>query len=159
MVVRPSRPEELEAAGQVVRRAYAADGWGVGDSYGDRLADARSWALDAEVAVALDTGVVVGCVTFVLPGTRLAEISRPGEAEFRMLGVDPDHRGRGIGEALVRWCLDQARELDAHRLLLSSERRMAGAHRLYLRLGFVRSPELDWSPNAGTDLLAFSYPL
>jgi GNAT superfamily N-acetyltransferase len=155
VVVRPSRPEELALAGQVVRRAYRIEGWAL-DGYGDTLADTTTRAADAEIAVAVAGDVVVGCVTFVRPGTRWAEISRPGEAEFRMLGVDPDHRGRGIGEALVSWCLDRARTLGANRLVLSTDVRMSAAHRLYERLGFVREPDRDWSPHPGIDLLAYA---
>ena len=155
--IRPGRPEELQAAGEIVRLAYRADGWG--DGYEHALADAAGRAADAEVTVAVEAGIVIGCVTFVRPGTRLAELSRPGEVELRMLGVDPAQRGRGIGEALVRWCLERAPELGAHRVLLSSETGMTGAHRLYQRLGFVRQPQLDWSPRPGLELLAYARDL
>ena len=36
---------------------------------------------------------------------------------------------------------------------------MATAHRLYERLGFVRTPERDWSPSPDVDLLAYRLPL
>jgi GNAT superfamily N-acetyltransferase len=156
--VRPARPEELPAAGEVVRRAYQAEGWAL-DGYGDTLADTTTRAAHAEIVVAVDGGTLVGCVTFVRPGTRYAELSRAGEAEFRMLGVDPAARGRGVGAALVGWCLDRARELGAARLLLSSDVRMTDAHRLYRRLGFTRRPELDWCPQPGFELVAFGYEL
>jgi ribosomal protein S18 acetylase RimI-like enzyme len=156
--VRPSRPEELTAAGETVRRAYRADGLAL-DGYGDLLADTATRSQHAEIVVAVEDGVVLGCVTFVQPGTRYAELSRPGEAEFRMLGVDPAARGRGVGAALATWCLDRARALGAGRLVLSSDVRMTGAHRLYDRLGFVRAPGLDWSPHPGVELFAFVHGL
>jgi len=159
VTVRVSRPDELDTAGQIVRRAYLADGWGV-DAYGDVLADARARAVDADVVVAVDAGErILGSVTFVLPGTSFAELSRPGEAEFRMLGVDPSFRGQGVGEALIRWCLDRARGMGVRRVVLCSDDGMDSAHRLYTRLGFVRRPELDWCPEPGVDLLAFSLDL
>jgi ribosomal protein S18 acetylase RimI-like enzyme len=156
--VRPSRPEEPRAAGELVRLAYRTEGWAL-DGYGDLLADTATRAAHAEIVVAVEAGTVLGCVTFVLPGSPYAELSRPGEAEFRMLGVDPGARGRGIGEALVGWCLDRARSLGARRMVLSSDVRMTGAHRLYHRLGFVREPDLDWSPHPGIDLMAFARDL
>jgi hypothetical protein len=41
-------------------------------------------------------------------------------------------------------------------VVLSTERRMTAAHRLYARLGFRRLPERDWSPTPGVDLLVYA---
>lgn len=160
LTVRPARADELEAAGLAVRDAYAADGFAAEGGYLETLADARSRARDATVAVAVAAdGTVLGSVTFALPGSRWAELSRPGEAEFRALGVAPHARGRGVGLALTRWCLAEAGRVGATRLVLCSLDRMHAAHRLYGRLGFTRRPDLDWAPEPGVDLLAFSRDL
>ena len=58
---------------------------------------------------------MLGSVTFVLPGTAYAEMAGPGEAEFRMLAVDPAAQGRGVGEALVRACLERATDAGLRR--------------------------------------------
>ena len=77
----------------------------------------------------------------------MADIARSGEAEIRMLAVDRAGRGRGAGEALVRACVDRARGTEGCvRIVLSTQRTMHGAHRIYERLGFVRTPERDWNP-------------
>ena len=156
--VRPAHPDELEAAGAVVLRAYTADGLATA-RYRATLLDARSRAIDAEVVVALDARVVVGSVTFALHGSRWAQRTGPGEAEFRMLGVDPAHHGRGVGTRLAAWCIERARAAGARTLVISSDVRMAAAHRLYQRLGFVRRPDLDWVPEPGVSLLGFSLDL
>jgi hypothetical protein len=39
---------------------------------------------------------------------------------------------------------------------LSSQHEMTAAHRLYERLGFVRTPSLDWSPVPGLELITFA---
>ncbi len=159
IAVRPARPGEYDAAGQVVRLAYAGGGFASGD-YLDIVADARDRSRDAEVAVAVDrSGAVVGSVTFALPGSRWAELSGSGEAEFRMLGVHPGAQRRGVGLALTRWCIDRAAGLGARRLLLCSLPEMTTAHRLYQRLGFARRPDLDLTPAPGLTLLAFSLEL
>jgi GNAT superfamily N-acetyltransferase len=177
VTVRPAHPDELVAAGAVVRDAYAADGLGSED-YLDVLADAPGRSREAEIAVAVDEGMggvekghngngdghngcgdVLGCVTFVLPGSRWAEVSGAGEAEFRMLGVSPRARGRGVGTALVRWCIARARELGRTRLLLCSSVDMTDAHRLYRREGFARRPDLDFSPKPRVELLCFDLAL
>jgi ribosomal protein S18 acetylase RimI-like enzyme len=116
-------------------------------------------AVHGEVFVAVDGDRVLGSVTFVLPGTRYSELSRPGEAEFRMLAVDPAAQGRRVGEALVRACLARAVELGCVAVVICARDFSAPAHRLYDRLGFVRTPELDWSPVAGVDLLALRLDL
>jgi ribosomal protein S18 acetylase RimI-like enzyme len=76
-----------------------------------------------------------------------------------MLVVDPAARGQGVGQLLVRACLDRARAAGKHRMVISTDPRMTTAHRLYERLGFSRLPERDWSPIPGTDLLVYSRDL
>ena len=45
------------------------------------------------------------------------------------------------------------------RVVLSTDRRMTTAQRLYERLGFTRLPERDWSPRPGIDLLVYAVDL
>jgi GNAT superfamily N-acetyltransferase len=159
VTVRPARDAELDAAGDVVRQAYAADGLAVG-RYLDVLANARERARDATVTVAVGPdGDVLGSVTFTLPGSRWAELSAPGEAEFRALGVAPTARGRGVGLALAGWCVEEARRIGATRLVLCSMDVMHAAHRLYGALGFARRPDLDWEPEPGVRLIGFDLDL
>jgi len=157
--VRIADDGELDDAGRVVADAYRADGIGTPE-YLAGVTDARTRARSATVAVAVDeAGSILGSVTFCLPGSEWAELSRPGEAEFRMLGVAAHARRSGVGEALVRWCLDRARDEGAGKVVISSQDVMPAAHRLYGRLGFVRRPDLDWSPVPGVRLLGFERPL
>ncbi len=161
MTVRPARDDELERAGELTAAAYLADGVVRPDGpYLGVLADARSRAQQAELLVAVDDrDRLLGTVTVSEPGTAYAEVSLPGELEFRMLGVDPAARGRGIGELLIRAVLARARRRGDHRVVLCSAEAMHAAHRLYRRLGFSRLPERDWSPAPGVQLLAFGLEL
>lgn len=154
--VRPAADDELDAAGEIVADAYRLDNF-ASEDYRSTLSDARRRAQEAEVLVAVgDDGELLGCVTFAQYGSRWAEVSGPGDAEFRMLGVSTHARGRGVGELLVRHCLQRARDVGAQRLVLSTETRMLAAHRLYQRLGFRRRPDLDWTPTPGIELLGYS---
>ena len=74
-----------------------------------------------------------------------------------MLAVLPEFQGRGIGEALVRACLDRARADARERVYLDTTQWMESAQRLYQRIGFKRAPELDWEPAAGVKLTAYVY--
>lgn len=56
--------------------------------------------------------------------------------------VDDAVRGRGIGEALVEFCIARARE-QARTILLHTTQHMPAAQRLYARMGFTRRPDRD----------------
>jgi ribosomal protein S18 acetylase RimI-like enzyme len=146
--IRQARPEEYDTVGELIVRVYLDGGFIAPDSpYLPELRDVADRVTATEVLVAVDdAGAVLGSVTFCPPGSPYAEITDEGEAEFRMLVVDPAARGRGLGEALVRACIERARALGSPRLRLSTLPLMTAAHRLYERLGFVRTPERDWSP-------------
>ncbi|MGH3915998.1 MAG: GNAT family N-acetyltransferase, partial [Pseudonocardiaceae bacterium] len=120
--VRPARPDELDQIGRLTVRAYVADGLvDPTGAYAAELADASRRARDAELLVAVDLdGTLLGTVTVCTPGSPLSEVSRPGELEFRMLAVDPEVRGRGVGEVLVTAVLRQATEVDARGVVLCS---------------------------------------
>jgi GNAT superfamily N-acetyltransferase len=80
-----------------------------------------------------DGGTIVGSVGI----ERLDE----GHAEIHRLYLDADRRGRGTGRALMDACLVWCRALAIPRVLLWSDTRFDGAHRLYARMGFARTGE------------------
>lgn len=155
--VRPARPDDHPAVAALTVAAYDADGFLDGDEeYADELSDIEHRSVQATLLVAADDdGTVLGAVTFCRPPSPYVEVARTGEAEFRMLAVDPSARGRGVGTALVQRCLDLAREHGDHTLVLSSLPTMLTAHRLYERLGFVRTPRRDHEPLPGFLLIAY----
>ena len=125
------------------------------------LRDAGHRAEVAEVLVAVDsTGQVQGAVTYVAgPGNEYAEWDDRDAAGFRMLAVAPAAQGRGVGEALVRACIERARGDGRGRLVLHSTPSMTTAHRLYERLGFRRAPGRDFAPVPAVPLLGFELDL
>jgi ribosomal protein S18 acetylase RimI-like enzyme len=104
-------------------------------------------------------GKVAGAVFMLRSGSTLRQIASDREAEFRLLGVDPSCRGSGIGEALVRQCVSLAKASSASALVLSTQKTMTAAHRLYERLGFVRHPERDWQTPTGRTMLVYEVGL
>lgn len=164
ITIRAARPEEYPALGELTARAYLDDDLldsGESDSYLLVLRDVAGRAEETEVLVAADSASdeVLGGVAFVTPGSRYADVAREDEGEFRMLAVAPAARRRGAAEALVRACLDRAREAGLVGVVLSTQPQMSAAHRLYRRLGFVRTPERDWEPIPGLRLQTFSCEL
>ncbi|CAM5473945.1 hypothetical protein STAFG_5357 [Streptomyces afghaniensis 772] len=150
ILIRRVKPTEYDALGEITAQAYLKDGlldFGESDWYLGELKDVAKRAAAADVLVAIQGEQLLGGVTFVPAGGPMADIARPSEAEIRMLAVAHEARGRGAGEALVRACVDRARATDGcARVVLSTQRTMHSAHRIYERLGFVRVPERDWNP-------------
>ncbi|WP_217182283.1 GNAT family N-acetyltransferase [Streptomyces sp. AC495_CC817] len=164
ITIRTAAPAEYAALGEITAQAYLGDGlldFGQSDQYLDELRDVAKRAAEADVLVAVVDGRVLGGVTFVPTGGPMADIARAGEAEIRMLAVSPEARGRGAGEALVRACVERARTVEGCvRLVLSTQRGMRAAHRIYERLGFTRTPERDWNPLPDhLDLTLITYEL
>jgi len=163
VTVRPVHTTELAAVGDLTVAAYHADGHvHEDDPYSAALRDTATRAREAEVYVAelVDApGVLAGTVTFCPQGSPWCELATDGDGEFRMLAVDPAFRRRGVAAALVSTCLERARELGYRGLVLSSLPAQDAAHRLYERLGFRRTPDLDWSPAQDIRLLAFRLDL
>lgn len=153
----PAAPDEYVAVRDLVRQSYVERGFISADNpYVASLSDVEGRADEADLLVARDgSGAVVGTVTFVRSGTPWAEVSREGEAEFRMLAVSADAEGRGVGSALVDECVRRARLEAADAVVISTTPGMRRAHELYERRGFVRTPERDWSPRAGIRLWTY----
>jgi ribosomal protein S18 acetylase RimI-like enzyme len=147
--------------GELTFEAYLADGHLAGREdgyYAARLRDAGPRYREADLLVAVDTALL-GTVTIARPGSSFREIGRDDELEFRMLAVSPAARGRGVGEALTRHVLDEAARGGFRAVVLSSSEGMRAAHRLYERLGFGRTPDLDWSPEPGVGLITYRLDL
>ncbi len=159
--IREARPDELEAAGEVVVEAYLALPGDPHRPYLARVRDAAGRARHCPVLVAVGAdGRVVGSVTYVPgPGNPFAEQEREGEAGFRMLGVAPDTQGQGIGRRLVEACIERAHAAGRTGIVILTTPVMTSAHALYRSLGFVRVPERDPDPPPGVRLLAFRLDL
>ena len=71
-----------------------------------------------------------------------------GAAGIRLLAVAPAARGRGVGKALTRECVERARALGRSSVVLHTTRAMQTAWRMYEQLGFRRSPDLDFRQGA-----------
>ena len=100
-------------------------------------------AVDADLAhlfvVADDRGTVAGTLQLsFVPG-----LSRRGTLRAQVEGVRvaAAARGRGLGAAMVRWTVEEARRRGAALVQLTTDKRRSDAHRFYERLGFVASHE------------------
>jgi len=68
-------------------------------------------------------------------------------AGFRLLAVNPATRGLGLGKLLTKECIFKAREDKCQQVIIHSTEYMKIAWKMYEDLGFIRSPDLDFSQN------------
>jgi ribosomal protein S18 acetylase RimI-like enzyme len=162
VVVRAVTPADYARVGELTVAAYAAlpvDHLFGG--YDEHIRAVAERCESAEVLVAELDGRVVGAVTYASdPDSPWLEWSEPGEAQIRLLAVDGTAQGHGIGEALVRACIDRARE-QRLTILLHTTNHMPTAQRLYARMNFTRRPDRDvheFEAEHDMTFLAFTYP-
>lgn len=82
----------------------------------------------------------------------------PEVGKLRLLYVEPDTRGRGVGAMLVQACTDRARAVGCRRLELWTNSILVAARRIYQRAGFVL---VDEAPHHsfGHDLVGQTWAL
>ena len=86
-----------------------------------------------------------GGIFFALAGETVAgtvAMIRMGDEGFELakMAVSPEFRGLGLGDALMRACVDHARSNGARRIILESNTKQEAAIRLYRKHGFVEIP-------------------
>ena len=91
------------------------------------------------LVVAVDGEEVVGTLQLsVLPSLSLRGALR---GQIEAVRVRADHRGQGLGEAMIGWAVGEARRRDCSLVQLTTNKARIDAHRFYERLGFVASHE------------------
>jgi GNAT superfamily N-acetyltransferase len=106
------------------------------DAFADYLAafERITAASHDALYVAELNGEVVG--TFQT--TLLTSLVGRGASNMMIEAVQTRHdmRGKGIGEAMIRFAIDEARRLGLYKVQLTSNRDRKDAHRFYERIGF-----------------------
>jgi ribosomal protein S18 acetylase RimI-like enzyme len=138
IIVRVATDDDLPT----VVRMLADDPLGMGrEEFADPLPVAYRQAFAAmraqggnDLLVAVEDTTVVGCLQLtIIPG-----ISRLGASRAQIEGVRvaASHRGRGMGELLVRDAIDRARRAGCTLVQLTTDTTRTDAQRFYERLGF-----------------------
>ncbi|GLZ44515.1 hypothetical protein Acsp06_07000 [Actinomycetospora sp. NBRC 106375] len=156
--------------GEVTIRELGAPGdlgW-VLMAHGERYAAEYGWAIDAVTAPIVAAyamqarpGRDAGWIA-ELDGVRVGSVlcveRDDATAQLRLLLVDPDARGHGVGRRLVTACVDFARDAGYRRMVLWTNAPLAAARRLYLEAGFTLTGEESHS-DFGVETLGQSYEL
>jgi GNAT superfamily N-acetyltransferase len=156
--------------GDVVLRAADRPGdlgW-VLMAHGERYAAEYGWAVEAVTA-----RIVADYAAGAAPGADAAWVAdldgrRVGSvlcvrrdattAQLRLLLVEPEARGLGVGRALVDRCISFARDAGYAQLVLWTNEPLAAARGIYRAAGFVLAGEESHSEFGG-ELLGQSYVL
>jgi ribosomal protein S18 acetylase RimI-like enzyme len=141
--VRLARPDEYEAVGALTSLGFATGPYAHLARSPERIAlehDAGARAGDGGLLVAAEdgTGKLLGTATVTRAGNPISRQARDGEAELRLVAVDPAARGRGVAQALVQASIDLAAAWGAPALVLDTGPLNYTAQRNYLRAGFER---------------------
>lgn len=157
-VVREARQEEHAALGQLMVAAYAAlEGFPTPEeqpryyemlTHIGRLAERPHTQLLVAVRGAELLGGVVYFSDMAQYGSGGSATQERDAAGFRLLAVSPAARGLGVGRALVEHCIARARAGGRRQVIIHSTRAMKVAWGMYERLGFQRSPDLDFLQEA-----------
>ena len=87
---------------------------------------------------------IVGTVALMPIGEQLLELTK--------MAVSPKHRGLKIGQKLMQYCIDFAKEKQLPILVLYSNRKLENAIYIYRKYGFIEVPlELN-SPYKRSDI-------
>ncbi len=154
--IRAVAPREYQALGQLMVEVYSRlegfPGPEEQPGYYDMLADIGQFNEQPgiRVLVALtQAGELAGGVVYFddmagygSGGSATHEVNSAG---IRLLGVADRFRGLGVGRALTEACLELAHASGRAQVILHTTAAMQVAWKLYTRLGFERSPDLDFS--------------
>jgi GNAT superfamily N-acetyltransferase len=93
------------------------------------------------VAVESDGADAAGSVVATMQLTVIPGLARRGAARLQIeaVRVASSQRNRGIGAAMMRWAIDDARASGVALVQLTSDAARRDAHRFYERLGFEAS--------------------
>jgi GNAT superfamily N-acetyltransferase len=140
VIIRDARREDVPA----IVAMLADDVLGAGRE-GD-LDDAY-WAAFERVAADPGNRIIVaeagGRVAATLQLTLIPGLSRHGtlRAQIEAVRVAASERGHGVGQALIRWSVSEARAAGCGLVQLTSDKRRPDAIRFYESLGFTATHE------------------
>ena len=154
-IVRNARAEEFEDVGKLLIRVYSQlEGFPTQSEqpeYYRMLSNIGDMTKkpNTELLIAISsTNKIAGAVVYFSDmssygsgGTATQEKNASG---FRLLAVDHDARGHGIGKLLITECINKAKAKNQEQVIIHSTKFMQVAWKMYEKLGFKRSEDLDF---------------
>lgn len=165
--VRNAKPDEFRAIGALMVSVYSQlDGFpkesDQPDYYrmlthiGELTKKPETELLVAVSADKLIHGAVVYFGDMSFYGSGGSATKETNASGFRLLAVDPAARGQGIGKLLTLECIAKAKRRRHSQVVIHTTKAMKTAWRMYEKLGFRRSEDLDFMQE---DLPVFGFRL
>ncbi len=142
--IRDFQQADAAAVNEVAIKAFAQfkgkySDW---DSFQRGIGRMSELSKTAELIVAEAAGQILGAVGYV--GPHIEKGYFPIEVPcIRMLVVDPQARGNGLGRLLTQACIDRAVRDGASKIGLHTSPVMNVALPLYLRMGFLKDHDIE----------------
>ena len=157
--IREARDDELDIVASLIVDAFAEyaarmspDAWSF---FAHDISNVRGRLGDARLLVAERDGHIVGSVTLYTDWRG----AQAGAYSVRLLAVPPEHRGQGVGRALMEGVLQRAREAGVTRIVMTTVQEMESIRDLSEELGFIRDRALDHEPAPGVRAEGWSLTL
>ena len=153
--IRDAEREEYKAIGKLMVKVYSQlEGFPKKKDqpeYYKMLANIGEWCnkpcTKLMVAVSPE-GEVGGAVVYFSDmkyyGSGGSATEEENAAGFRLLAVDPELRGNGLGTEITLACVERAKNDGVAQLIIHSTEYMRIAWNMYEKLGFKRSADLDF---------------
>jgi len=167
MLIRDLPDEKAEALGRLMVTVYSTlDGFPSPEEqpdYYQMLANIGSFTQQPETRILVATTPDNRLLGGVLYFGDMKDYGSGGTAPkvknasgIRLLAVDPVARGMGVGKALTEACIELARNKAHAEVVLHTTQAMQIAWRMYEKMGFKRSEDLDFLQQ---DLPVFGFRL
>jgi GNAT superfamily N-acetyltransferase len=153
--IRNAEPAEFKQTGELMVKVYSQlDGFPTKKEqpqYYDMLANIGEWCQkpSTELLVGVSAnGRVGGAVVYFSDmqyyGSGGTAIQEKNAAGFRLLAVDPELRGQGLGKEITLAFIEKAKKDGVDKLVIHSTEYMRVAWNMYEKLGFKRAVDLDF---------------
>jgi len=153
--IREASPKEFDEIGALMVKVYSQlEGFPSPKeqpNYYEKLANIGKFADNSQtklLIVVSKKGCIDGAVVYFSDmkyyGSGGTATKEKNSAGFRLLAVDPSVRGKGIGKLLTNACIDLAKKEKQKQLIIHSTKAMQIAWKMYEKLGFKRSKDLDF---------------
>jgi len=154
-IIREANPNEFDEVGKLMVNVYSKlDGFPSKEeqpSYYEKLLNVGELTKNSKIKLLVASTLnneIAGAVVYFSDmkyyGSGGTATSEKNAAGFRLLAVNFNARGNGIGKLLTNECIKIAGNEHQNQLIIHSTKAMQIAWKMYEKMGFKRSEDLDF---------------
>ena len=143
MKLRPFTLDDADQLDQLALKAFAqySEQYHPWEEFRSKIAAMSK--MQFQIILAELDGVICGAIGYVAPTGLNSAYFKGDWAAIRMLVVDPDCRGNGLGRSLTEECIKTAKADKCKAIALHTSPIMEVALALYVRMGFQKVRDID----------------